>query len=380
MRNNKIIWLCLLAGLILSSCRDRYEPDIDAAVTSYLVAEGILNTNGPTTIRLSRSTQLDTFLLRPETSASLVVEGRDNSARPLLNMGDGRFYSPDLNLSMGEEYRVKISSQGYDYVSEYVQAVVTPEVDSISWKLEDEGLRIYANTHDPSGNTRYYRWEYEETWEVRAYYYASYIYLPDGTVRERIMPAEEVYQGWKYNNSTSILTATSAKLQTDIISEAPLTFIPPRDEKLAVRYSILVRQYALDKKGYAFYQMMKRNTESLGTVFDPQPTDIRGNITCVTDPSIPVIGYIGANSITEKRIFINRSQLPAWGFRQTCQDYEVMNHPDSINLAFGGGGLEPYDAVFSEFNPDIIVKYKASGPICVDVRRRGASLTRPVYW
>jgi hypothetical protein len=43
-----------------------------------------------------------------------------------------------------------------------------PPIDSISWKRDEEGVRVFVNTHNPEGNTRYYRWEFEETWEIRS--------------------------------------------------------------------------------------------------------------------------------------------------------------------------------------------------------------------
>src|SRR3712207_6958843 len=32
------------------------------------------------------------------------------------------------------------------------------------------GVTIFVNTHNPENNTRYYRWEFDETWENRSVY------------------------------------------------------------------------------------------------------------------------------------------------------------------------------------------------------------------
>ncbi|HET6993487.1 MAG TPA: DUF4249 domain-containing protein, partial [Chitinophagaceae bacterium] len=246
---------------------------------------------------------------------------------------------------------------------------------------DDEHMRFYVNTHDPSGNTRYYRWEYDETWEIKSYHYSRYVYIrSSNTVRDRVFPAEDVSKGWKFANSTSILLASSARLQSDVIFEAPLTTIERGSEKLSVRYSILVRQYALDKAGYEFYDLMKKNTENIGGVFDVQPTEVKGNIRCVTDAKEPVIGYVSASTVSEKRIFVSALDLPfSWHYAEYCPYYTVANHPDSFRLYFQNQRYQPYDAVYSQFS-GLLVGYLSAEPQCVDCTARGATLTRPSYW
>src|SRR5690606_11887431 len=143
--------------------------------------------------------------------------------------------------------------------------------------------------------------------------------------------------------SANILIASSAKLQSDRIAEAPLLQIPTGSEKLGWRYSILVRQYALDKNAYEFYDLMKKNTESIGTIFDPQPSEIRGNFTCITNPEEPVIGHVTASTVTEKRIFINSTEVSDWVFVENCPVQEVTT--DSVVYYLVGGGYILYEAV-----------------------------------
>src|SRR5688572_223356 len=301
------------------SCRDLYEPGIVSSDDSYLVVEGVLNAgSGPTDIRLTRTFKLDdSATLRGEQNAMVTVEGKDNTTRQLTMNGDGIYTSPNLNLVLNQEYRLRIvTANGKEYLSDYVIAKKTPLIDSVSFRQNDKGVQIYVTTHDNTNNTRYYLWNYDETWEIRTYYFSNYKYV-NGTIIPRD-PGDNVSTCWKYGHSTSILMGSSASFQTDSIPEAPVNFIGNGDERLAVRYSILVRQYALDKKGYEFFEMMKKNTESLGTIFDAQPSEIKGNIHSASDPAEPVIGNISATTIEEKRIFIERVDLDGWRFIQDC--------------------------------------------------------------
>jgi hypothetical protein len=160
--------------------------------------------------------------------------------------------------------------------------------------------------------------------------------------------------------------------------EAPINFIGKNDEKLDVRYSMLVKQYALDKKGFEFYELMKRNTETVGTVFDPQPSEIWGNIQCISNPEEFVIGYINASTVEERRMFVSNTELDSWNYPQFCPITNVANNPDSIALSFTTG-LSPFDALWDPTGQTIIAYLSSSRP-CVECTARAGSLVRPSFW
>jgi hypothetical protein len=368
-----IVFLLLSAGF---ACRELYKPDLISSPNAYLVIEGILNAgNGPTAVRLTRTFKLDdTAKVKGESNAMVLVEGKDNTTRQLIMDGDGIYKSPGLNLVLKNEYRLRIiTANGKEYLSDYVVAKNTPPIDSLGFIQDDKGVKIHVSTHDDSGGTRYYYWDYDETWEIRTYYFSDYKYL-NGQVVSRF-PGDYVNVCWKYGNSGNILIGSSASLQSDNIFRATVAFFGNGDEKLDVRYSILLRQYALDKQGYEFYEMMKKNTESLGTIFDAQPLELKGNIRCTSDPNELVIGYVSAAVVEQKRFFISAAQLSRWNFYEECLSINVRNHPDSI-MAAHSGGLSFYGAIGTPF----ITHYLASFPACVDCTERGGSLVKPSYW
>lgn len=361
------------------ACRDPYKPDIVSSSESYLVVEGVLNAGtGPTTLQLTRTFKLDdTARLRGENNALVVVEGKDNTTSYLTMSGEGIYTSPNLGLVVGQEYRLRIvTSESKEYLSDYVVAKTTPLIDSVGFRQNDKGVQIHVTSHDPANSTRYYMWNYDETWEIRTYYFSYYKYETGYLDPIPRTAAESVSRCWKYDYSHDILIGSSASYQVDSLPEAPVNFIGNGDERLAIRYSTLIRQYALDKEAYEFYEMMKKNTESLGSIFDPQPSQIKGNIHSTSDPGEPVIGYVSASTVEEKRIFIEANDLVNWRFDQYCSSTRVANDRDSVRIAYEGGA-EVYDAVTMGI---VIVAYLFSDPPCVNCTRRGGSLTRPPYW
>ena len=123
--------------------------------------------------------------------------------------------------------------------------------------------------------------------------------------------------------------------------------------------------------------MMKKNTEGLGTIFDPQPSEVKGNIHSTSDPNELVIGYVSATNMDEKRYFISRADLPDWAFIQYCPEIQVLNSPDSIAEAYRGGGAI-YDAIRTPLG--VVTYYLFSDLPCVECPARGGSLGKPSYW
>jgi hypothetical protein len=358
--------------LLAVGCKEKFDIPVNSSKQSLLVVEGVLNAGtGPTTINLSRTINLDRRAQEiPELLAQVKVEGNDNSSVQLTENGSGVYSHAQLNLDLNKLYRLRIrTSAGKEYLSDFVPVKSTPDIDSVSWKQDNEGVKLFANTHDPSNNTRYYQWDYSETWEIQSTYFAFFKFV-NKQVIPRNIPAEQVFVCWKNQKSTSLFLGSSARLQSDIINDAPLLEIPRAAEKLSIRYSILVRQYALTREAYDFYQVMKRNTESLGTIFDAQPSEVKGNIHNVSDPNETVIGLVTACQVKEKRIFINNSQLTNWGFYMSCPNRFVDNNPDSIEYYIPM--YLPYESTGNG--------YMVSYPECVDCTTRGGSTTKPSFW
>lgn len=371
----KLSYVVLLLFIAGNACREPYNPPVVSSNKAFLVIEANLNPNGPTTVSLTRTIGLGANnVIKGENNAQVTVEGKDNTVRTLSPLGNGRYNSPNLGLILGNEYRLRVKTQdGKDYASTYVMARKTPVIDSIGHTLEDEGLRVWANAHDDNNATKYYRWDFDETWEIRSSFFSDLIYdMSLKMIRTRVFPQEDYSVCWKYDQSSTILLANSSRLSDDIIYKAPIQFIPNGSERLSVRYSILLRQYALDREAYNFFELMKKNTEDIGSIFSPQPSEVRGNISNLTDATDYVLGYVTASTVEQRRAFI---QIP-WTYHEYCPETRVPAIKDSIDYFFGAGGtLIPY--TYSSGPPPV---YLGSFPNCVDCRTRNGVLGRPSYW
>ncbi|MCB2407361.1 DUF4249 domain-containing protein [Hymenobacter lucidus] len=368
--------------VLLSSCIDSYAPDVIEHPESFLVVDGFINSRGVTTIRLSRTVSLQNNGTIPvETKAVLYLEDEAGLRYPLVEGKAGTYQSAALTLSTAKKVRLRIKTAAQkDYASDYATVKVTPPIDAVNWRVQDGGVQVFVNAHDDTKQSRYYRWEYEETWEFTSAY-RSYLEFKDGKMQPR---RDDIYHCWSSENPTVIKLGNTVKLAQDIVSDFPLRLLPSNSVKLRYRYSMLVKQYVQTPDEYAYWEALRKNTESIGTLFDALPTQLTGNVHSLSDASEVVIGFVGAHSMTQKRLFIHYTELPRdWKYETGYEKCMVLDtipkpgEPSSVNVLsyFLDNLYVPVDQVVEA--PQLT--YVASSADCIDCRKRGTNV-KPEFW
>ncbi|HTJ12093.1 MAG TPA: DUF4249 domain-containing protein [Dinghuibacter sp.] len=383
----------IICCICIAGCVKPYSPHLNNPPTGYLVVEGNINAGaGPSTIILSRSVPLtDTASEVFEEGATVALEGSDGTTYASAPGANGTYTFGALPLDTTKTYRLDIHTAGdVEYQSDYVHVIPNPPIDSISIMYKGtDGVYVNVNTHNPSDNTRYYQWSYSETWEYNSAEYSSMEFDPvTDTVIVR-PPGNQIFTCWKGDSSTDILIYTSTKLSHDVVSEFPLTFIAEGDQRLSVEYSINVHQYALSADCYNYLLLMQSNTENLGSIFDPLPSNLKGNIHCVSDPSQTVVGFVNVSSEQTLRIFARRP--PYWPYIFTCPEPDtiVPSVPKGLYTWFFTG-IAPVPPINTDHPPMGIyvpIEMNPMGPgwvsnliECVDCRQLGGTTTQPWFW
>ncbi|UOR05907.1 DUF4249 domain-containing protein [Hymenobacter aerilatus] len=376
------VGLLLSLLLWLAGCVEPFEPDVVSSPQSYLVVEGLINLRGVTTVRLSRTRELSATASPVEAQASVAIEDQAGTRYPLTEQMPGTYTSASLTLDASRQYRLRLrTAVGREYASELVQGKLTPPIDRLSWALERNGVQLYLDAHDDANATRYYRWTYHETWEFRSPY-TSQFELVNGAMVPR---TEDIRQCWRSDSSTVILQSSTARLSQDVVSKFPLKLLPSNSDKLRFRYSILVQQYAQSQEEFTYWETLRRNTESLGTLFDPLPTLLTGNVRSLSDASELVLGYVGASSMTERRLFIAASELPAdsrflTGYENLCDQPDTVAalDPRTLTASFSAVRL-PLWEVYSLPPANALIGYARAFAFCADCRFRGTNV-KPDFW
>ena len=374
----------LLGCICLMSCIYDYNPkdeSLPGLMEPHFVIDGDIIVGGVTRIRLGfTETLLDETKDLPagitvavESEEGVYVQGT------LADDGVNVFEIDTKDLKTDGSYRLCVSVPGRgEYISEFKRVVLTPPIDTITWTMSHDStyVDIEVSTHTYGDETLYCKWNYDENWESSAYYPPNLKYdrkterLIDLTEEEK---TERSYC-WSEAHSSYVLIADTERLKDNIISKFVVNKIAPTDTRVRGLYSINIVQRALDKEAYSYWAELQRNMQSTGGIFSAQPTELKGNIVSLSNPSEEVIGYVSVTTTTEKRVFIDWSEIK---FFSTGCSLNLIDAGDKIMMTnYYRQGYVPvsYSEALGE-------KVKAFWTVlqCADCRSYSNS-TKPDFW
>ncbi len=316
----------LIVLISLQACIEPFNPDI-RKYDNLLVVDAFLTNDSPAaTVKLSRSFPYNSNVSPPETNAVVILTDESGTDFTLDEVSDGQYQSgPGLVPVIGNKYMLHIvTSDGAEFESDYQEMLKAVPVDSVYYSIDindphtqgssQNGVNVYINSDDAgSSYSRYYKWEWDETWEI--------------------MPPfpypEEQKSCWQSQRSNGIHIGTTENLVRNEVKKENLFFVPTSQNKLAVRYSVKIKQSALTRDNYIYLDKIRKINEGSGGFFDPIPGELVGNIRKVGNPDYPVLGIFEASEVKTKRIFIDRSDVKRLGYIVTgfgdCQSMEVLD-------------------------------------------------------
>lgn len=372
-------FFCVSLCTWIFGCVDPYlSPDIKVPVALFVV-DGYINvSSNSATIRLSQAVPLDTTVItNPIGGATVWIESDDNTNIFLSEQAVGSYGISDVAFDMNAHYRLHLKISNDEYASDYVELKRTPELDSVTYRQEDDALRIAVNTHTPDNSGRYFKWDYVETWEYETSLVSNYKLVGDQPIHRT---AEEyITRCYGTNDSKRILISNTASLSQDVVRDFPITVVPGGTFQLTRRYSINVKQRALANSEYQYWLQLQRTSESLGTLFDPQPGQVTGNIHNINNDEV-VLGYFGGGEVVEKRLFINFGDLPdrlkTINMKAICTSLDrILILLEDLKNANGMILLDPF-----ALSTGPIIGYDATFPRCADCTLFGGVTQKPDFW
>ena len=365
----------LIIGLI-SGCIKLFEPPF-SATDKFLVVDGhIYIEEKKCKVKLTRSQAIrDPSSPKAEKNAQVNIEDIFGNSYALTNQDSSIYSISNFDFKYNVKYRLRIkTNDGKEFLSEYISTGKTPTIDSIQFT---RGINKvwHANvyTHDPSNNTWYYLWKYVET-----YKYVSGAKSQFETKNNEIIKRiDDIHTCWKNENSNTIITNTSKKLNADIIFQQKLNTIYTESRKFDMKYSILVKQYAIGADEYNYWKMLQKSNETTGSLFDPQPTQVTGNFKCLNDPGEVILGYFSPYSESQKRktIEVYKDYQPDWfNTSLNCQVLTFFPGPNLKYFSKERGccfNIPDFFNIIKEYHEDGKFNgYLVSTKECVDCRSK----------
>jgi hypothetical protein len=369
----KIIMISLL--IILNSCITEFIPKTTED-KNFLVVDGMITDRpGVNTVKLSRSFPLGgSSVAAPVTGYNVIITDDIGNTFNLKEKVAGIYVtdSSEFKGTVGRTYTLHIYKNSFDdhiYKSFPVEMTAVPPVDSIfyekvtlakedPWTQPKEGCNIYLNTHDSTGQCRYFRWEYIETWEF---------IIPYNNVKNN--------RCWVSANSDLINIKNTSVITEDKIEKFLLNYISNETDRLKNKYSILVNQYSIGEEEYNYWEELQKLSEKSGSLYDIIPSSVANNLYCLDDPNVKVLGYFSVSAMSSKRIFIKdnfKGLVDLYSIDNCGVDTILVNNNtqniDSFFWVIGTGGGEHGN-------------YWLTTPFrrCADCTTRGTK-TKPDFW
>lgn len=327
----------LLSFLFFTSCVEEFIPETITFDDLLVVEASLTNEFKNHEIRLSRSFRFSEDPIMEDQAEVRVVD--DNQNEYVFNETEKGLYisTNAFSTELNRTYTLKISTKNNKSYSSVAvaQPANTAEITDVSFSNSvnsdgEEGISILVDSFDPSGNSQYYKYDFEETQRIVAPFYGplEIIIISDTPPFEvdDFRRVDEKRTCYKTTINKSRIVQTQTKnLGEDRVTKFPVRFLSKNDTIIRDRYSVLVKQYTQNFEAYTYFQSLNDFSSSENVFSENQPGFIESNIFSDSNPNEKVLGFFEINSVSEKRLFINYTEaFPNENFLPYFSDCEIV--------------------------------------------------------
>lgn len=395
MKRIVVLYIILAQALLLSGCTEQYALQTETFEDALVVEATLTNEVKFQHIKISHTYQFEQSAPQREQGAEVYVTD-NNGTRYDFSENDNDYKSVSaFAAEPGKTYRLTIvTAQGRTYESSTeTLTTVTPLQNVVATVMNQNGQRgvsIRAQSFDPANTSKYYRYEYDETFKVIAPKWSFYRAItvptkpgmPDGIEIIPRGPGETRVCYGSRNSDEIILNSTNEQAEDRV--DYQVRFISNQDPIITSRYSILVRQYVQSLAAYTFYKTLKELSGSGGILSQNQPGFFYGNMKSKDNPNEKVIGFFEVSSVSSKRIFFNFTDLfpgePEPPYFVDCSNKEMKFCFSPIDPECRGYALlSAIDANTLLYNTHTDLLYIMVLPPCGDCTKISSNV-RPEFW
>lgn len=384
----RLFWLSAFVFCI-SNCTEPFNaPEED--FEDILVIDALITTQNINQEILISNTFLFGDSLRTESGASVSISDDTGNTFTFREIEPGRYisdiafaaqsgvsYSLLVNTSNGNSFRAGPLSISQDAELESVRPVRSTSEDG------QEGVAILATGFDVEGEATFYRYDYEETFQVVSVANPEFDLVVASEfppTLQRIPKTTVENICYRTQRSTEISITSAENLSESRIQDFQVRFLPKTAFELRSRYSILVNQYIQSLTAQTFYEDL-RNFSNVRTVFaQTQPGFIKGNIVSENTNGTRVLGLFEVAQVSSQRIFFEYDDL----FSDNDPPNFIIDCPadayePSSPILFDLINLGTYKYRGEDFGPNDELLYIVSPKGCLDCTVYGTTEV-PDFW
>ena len=307
--------LLILMLVLLMGCIDPVDVDM-ASQRKHLVVEAYFTDVAQLNyVRLSYSQPHSVPYNEFEKNATVTITGSGGELYTFYYDQAGYYYphaAADAVGQAGTTYTLNIQANGKTYRSAPVtmrQALpiegIHFEVDHQSYAFYGErvkrlhpGYKVMVDYQDPAGEKNYLRWSFATQYEVST---QPWEYKDPNTGLPK--PKDCCTQCFLEEKLEMLKVADDRLTDGKKVKNFGVLFIP-FEKYLGVKNKLTVYQHSISSEAYEFFRILEQQKNSTGTVFDPPPAEVKGNIVNIQDEAEQVIGFFDVSGVSVKEVTI----------------------------------------------------------------------------
>lgn len=389
------MFLMILTGLAAVSCIYPFEADMMTKPEESMVISGDIIPGGITVVNVSRLSPVSEVLepTRRFPASDVYVETYKAGSIKAKNLGMGVYEIDTRSLPSDARCRLKVDiKKGKSYASSWMTSLPAPDVNAIDLNVSDKTVALELSLTGRSDATRYYRWDFDETWEIAADFVPTHMFVDDVDPRDAENPRkiyrertdnEKYMYCWLSDSSREYGLGNTAALGENKVIRQRFHTVGRSDKRMQRLYSVNVKARSLSADAYEFLDNLQKNSNIGGSLFTPVPSEVRGNIRCLSDTNEFVYGYISVAVLSQRRFFLGseftRYYIPAENAADLMYlpDADEDGRHDFIQHYLRGD--RPVHLLEGQMTPTVSNMLWAPGR-CTDCRLEGGSKIKPDYW
>ncbi|AKD02537.1 DUF4249 domain-containing protein [Pontibacter korlensis] len=288
----------------------------------HLVIEGSF-TNDPehNYVRLSHAKPYSDQYSEYEKKASVAVYSSDGNEKYEFEYDSAttRYYPIDGAAAYGKPgktYMLHIDIGDSVYQSPWITMPNPIPVEKVHFEMDEQlyafkgdrektrfpGYKVLVDYQDPAGEKNFLRWSFVVNYEVFTqpwYYIDAYGNPKPKDCCAKCLLTEKLD---RFKVVDDRLTDGNKVINQEVL-------FMPFYRYFGVKHGLKVYQYAVTEEAYNFYRIMEQQKEATGTVFDPPPARVVGNMYNVRYKSEQVIGFFDVSAVTTNEITVLRDEI-----------------------------------------------------------------------
>lgn len=299
-----------MLAIICNGCTEAYPLLTNTYEEALVVEATITNELKTQEIKLTKTAKFEDEKYLPESEAEVFMTDDAGNQYDFKDDGDKYISKIEFQAVSERKYQLHINTKdGRSFESSpEILTAINPMQDvkaAVETKDDARGVGIRVTSSDPDGTSKYYRYEYEESYKIVTPKWVTTKAVLDEKGRIIFVensPSTKVCYGSK--KSTDLLLATTSNLSEDSVNFL-VRFLSTQNYIITTRYSILVKQYIESLNAFTYYKTLKQITDSGALLSPTQPGILLGNIKSLNNANSKVVGYFDVASVSSERIYFN---------------------------------------------------------------------------